>query len=239
MKRTMWGLSAMALSLVFGAVVALGSLTAMRGKLDTDMLTRQPFSIPTILVSCLDPLAILLEIAAIVLIVLDSRQFGVLQHRLAWAAAILYLVWAAANLLGFLPLSLLSAQNGSRSLALTGQWIKAISALLAFAVPALLAFGLSRKVMRVGLVLGWLLSAIGGFGSVAMAISHLRLEAIRAAGQTLYVAKFNVDYTTGVYPALLVASHVGGLLYLMVYAYLARKMWLRVRAGSGAQASTA
>ena len=170
------------------------------------------------------------KVELVVLIVLDSRQFGVLQHRLAWAAAILYCVWAVANLFGFLPLSLLSAQNGSLSLALTGQWIKAISALLAFAVPALLVVGLSPKAMRVGLGLGWLLSAIGGFGSVAMAISHLQLEPISAAGQTLYVAKFSVDYTAGVYPALLAASHVGGLLYLVVYVYLARKLWLQVRA---------
>lgn len=169
----------------------------------------------------------------------DRRQFGTLHRRLAWAAAILYLVWAAANLFGFLPLSFLSTQNGSLSLALAGQWIKAASALLAFAVPALLVFGLSPRALRVGLGLGWLLSAIGGFGSIATAISHFQLTPITAAGRTLYVAKFAVDYTAGAYPALLTASHIGGLLYLVLYLYLVRRMWLRTRASSVAQVSVA
>jgi hypothetical protein len=221
MKRTTFGLSAMTLSLVFGWIIALGSLLATRGQLDTKALTSQAFNLPTILVSCLDPMSILLEIAAIVLILRDSRQFGTLHRRLAWIAAIVYILWATANLLGFLPLSFISAMNGSRSMALTGQWIKALSALLAFLVPVLLVFGISSRALRAILGFGWLFSAMGGFGGIAISLSNFQLEAINTAGQTMYVTKLNVDYTQGLYPTLLMIGYIGGLLYLLVYAYLA------------------
>jgi sugar phosphate isomerase/epimerase len=70
---------------------------------------------------------------------------------------------------------------------------------------------------------------MGGFGSVALSIGHLQLVPIQAAGQTLHVARFQVDYTSGLYPALLTIGHVGGLLYLVVYLYLARKLWVQGR----------
>ena len=229
MRRTAWGLSAMCGSLALGTVISVGSLIASRGQLDSDALTRQPLSVPTLLVSCLDPLAILLEIAAIVLIVRDRRQFGDAHRCLARTAAGLYIAWAAANLLGFLPLSFVGARSGSLPVALAGQWVKAVAGLLAYAVPAVLAFGLSGRVVRVGLCLGLLLSAVGGLGTVGMTIGHFRLQPVTAAGQTLYVAKLSVDYTAGLYPALLATSYAGGALYLLGYIYLARRAWLGER----------
>jgi hypothetical protein len=220
MKRTGLGLSAMTLSLLFGWTIALGSLLATRGQLDTKLLTRQPFNLPTLLVTCLDPMAILLEIAAIILILRESQQVSTLHHRFARMAMIVYIAWAIANLLGFLPLSFMGAINGSRSMALTGQWIKASAALLAFLVPALLVFGISSRALRSMLGLGWLLSAVGSFGSIVISLKNFELEAMSAAGQTMYVTKLNVDYTQGMYPALLLIGYTGGFLYLLVYAYL-------------------
>jgi hypothetical protein len=239
MRRTAWGLSAMSVSLALGTVIAVGSLIALRGQLDSDALTRQPLSVPTVLVSCLDPLAILFEIAAIVLIVRDGRQFGVGHRRFARAAAGLYVTWAAANLLGFLPLSYLGLRSGSLPVALAGQWVKAVAGLLAYAVPAMLAFGLGGRVPRVGLCLGLLLSAVGSFGTVAMSLCDFQLQPITAAGQIMYVAKLSVDYTTGLYPALLATSYTGGALYLLVYIYLARQAWLRERSASVTRVSAA
>jgi hypothetical protein len=219
-KRTVLGLSAMSFSLICGTIISLGSLVAMRGQLDSEVLTQRPFSLPSLLVSCLDPLAVLMEIVALVLIVRDSRRFGAFHRHLTWAAVGLYTAWAAANVLGFLPLSLISAWSGSRSSALAGQWIKAIAALLAYLVPALLVFGLSPRPLRIALGLGLFLSVIGSFGVIALSIAHLELEPIAAAGQTLHVAKFNIDYTRGLFPVLMIAGQLGGALYLAVYACL-------------------
>ena len=222
MKQTIWGLLAMSVSLLLGTIISVGSLMATGGQLNTEVLTHSSYgmSLPTILVSCLDPLAIVLEIAAIILIVRGSRQFGQEHRRLAWTAAILYVAWAAANFLGFLPLTFLSTMNGSLTLALAGQWIKAFAALLAFLVPMLLILGFSPKVLRLGLTLGFCLSIIGSFSVIALAITHFQLERIVVAGQALYVAKLNMDYTQGIYPILLLIGHAGGILYLLVYAYL-------------------
>jgi hypothetical protein len=229
MRKTAWGLSAMTLSLLLGTIIAVGSLMAMGGRMDTEALTSRPLGLPTLLVTCLDPLAIVLEIAAIVLILGGSRPVGAFHRRLAWSAAILYVIWAGANLLGFLPLSFLATRDGSLALARAGQWIKAISAVLAYAVPALLVFGLSPKGLRAAVGLGLLLSTLGGFGSVALTISELQLEPITAAGQTLYVARFSVDYATGPYPLLLGISYTGGLIYLLAYGWLAWHTWQQER----------
>jgi hypothetical protein len=229
MRKTAWGLSAMTLSLLLGMIISVGSLVAMGGQMDTEVLTSQPLGLPTMLVTCLDPLAILLEIAAIVLILRDSPQVGAFHRRLAWSAAILYAVWAAANLLGFLPLSLIAARNGSLALARAGQWVKVVAAPLAYAVPALLVLGLSPKRLRAAVGAGLLLSAVGSFGTVALTISQLQLEPTKAAGGTLYVTRFSVDYGAGPYPVMLAMSYVGGLVYLLAYGWLAWQAWQRER----------
>jgi len=221
MKRTMWGLWAMCASLLLGTVIALGSLISTGGQLDTRDLAANPMNASTLLVACIDPLAILLEIAAIVLIVSHARRFGPLHQRTAWAAAILYILWAAANLLGFLPLSLLSMQNGSLDMALAGQWVKAGAALLAYTVPALLVFGLGNCATCAGTALGWLISAIGNFATLARTIPAIALEPIMVGDRTMYAVQFSVDYTGGIYPFLLAMGYIGGALYLAVYLYLA------------------
>jgi len=222
----MWGLLAICVSLLLGTVIALGSLISTGGQLNTHNLTGTPISVPTLLVTCIDPLAILLEIVAIVLIASVARRFGTLHHRLAWAAAILYILWAAANLLGFLPLSLLSMQNGSLEMALAGQWVKAGAALLAYTVPALLVFGLGTRVTRAGTALGWLISAIGNFVTLARTIPAIALEPMMVGERTMYAVQFSVDYAVGIYPFLLAMGYVGGALYLAVYLYLA---WQQMR----------
>ena len=239
MKRTVLGLSAMSISLLCGTIISLGSLVAMRGQLNSELLSQRPFSLPSLLVTCLDPLAVLMEIGALVLIVRDSRRFGASHRRLAWAAMGLYIAWAAANLFGFLPLSFMSALNGSRSLALAGQWVKALAALLAYLVPLLLVFGLSPRPWRIALGLGLFLSVIGSFGVIALSIAHLQLAPIAAAGQTLYVARFSIDYTKGLFPTLLVAGHLGGALYLVVYARLLWMAWQGMCSSPVLQESTA
>ena len=97
MKRTAWAMLAMSILFLLGTIIAVGSLVSMGGRLDTARLIAAPLSVPTVLVSCLDPLAILLEIVAIVLIVMDSKQVGNPHHRLAWTAAIFFAIWGVLN----------------------------------------------------------------------------------------------------------------------------------------------
>ena len=229
MKRTTYGLTAMLVSLLLGMVVTISSLLSMGGRLDSTALTA--FSLPTILVSCLDPLAILLEIAAIVLILLGSRQVGGLHHRLAWAAAILFAIWGIANLGVFIPLSFLGMQRGSMTLVKAGQFVKAGVALLQYSVPFLLVFSLTRKWSRALLWLALLLTVIGNFGVVMLTISGIRLEPLEIPGQTMYTPSFDVDYTVGTYPFLLALGYLGGLLYILVYTLLTWRSWSGVSKG--------
>jgi hypothetical protein len=232
LKRTAWGLTAMLVSFLLGAVIALGSLAAMGGRLDTAALAAQPLSVPTLLVTCLDPFAILLEIVAVVLIVMDSRRFGAVHRRLAWTAVVFFVIWAIANLGVFLPLSFLGMQRGSVFMVKTAQMVKAGAALLQYSIPFLLAFGLARGAPRLLLWLALALTVVGNFGVVALPIAGLRLQPVESLGQTMYVPRFDIDYTAGAYPALLALGYIGGVLYMLVYALLSWWTWKAVPARS-------
>lgn len=231
MKRTSLGLSAMVGSFLLGTIIAAGSLIAMEGRMDTATLTAQPFSVPTLLVACLDPLAILLEIAALALLAMGSRQVGDLHRRLVWTAVAFFATWVVANLGGFVPLSFIGMRRGSIGLVKTGQMVKAGAALLQYAVPFLLAFGLTRGWSRTALWLALGLSAAGNFGVITLPISGLELEHLGIPGQSMYAPRFAVDYTTGAYPILLTLGYVGGVLYTVVYVYLAWQTWRKARGG--------
>ena len=221
----------MCMSFLLGTIIAVGSFVSMRGKLDTERLTAAPLSAPTVLVSCLDPLAILLEIAAIVLVLMDSRRVGGLHRRLAWTAAAFFLGWGALNLGLFLPLSFAGMQRGSSALVRMGQVVKAGAALLQYAVPFLLIYGLSRKRSRTVLWLALMLTVVGSLGVVALTIGSVELARVESAGQTLYVPRFSVDYTSGLYPILLGMGYAGGALYLIAYGLLAARFFREDRVG--------
>jgi hypothetical protein len=232
MKRTAWGLVAMLVSFLLGTIIALGSLTAMSGRLDTAALTAQPFNVPTLLVTCLDPFAMVLEIVAIILIVMDSRQSGGIHRRLAWTAAVFFAIWAIANVGVFLPLSFLGMQRGSLSLVKTAQMVKAGAAVLQYTIPFLLAFGLTRQAPRALLWLALAFTAVGNFGVVTLPIGAIQLQPVESFGQTMYVPQFNVDYTAGLYPILLAFGYIGGALYMLVYAFLAWRTWQVIHSSS-------
>jgi hypothetical protein len=221
----------MLVSLLLGTVIAVGSLVAMRGRLATETLTAQPLNVSTVLVACLDPLAILLEIVTIVLIVWDSGQVGNPHRRLAWTAAVLFILWGLANFGLFLPLSFLGMRRGSLPLFKAGQMIKAGAALFQYSIPFLLAIGLSDRLPRTLLWLALILTVVGNFGVVTLPIAGMRLTAVESLGQTMYAPQFSVDYTTGWYPVLLALGYAGGALYLLAYAALAWGTWNLVRAG--------
>jgi hypothetical protein len=220
MKRTTWATMAMSLSFLLGTIIALGSLISMGGHLDTASLMASPLNVPTILVSCLDPLTILLELVAIVLIVMDSKQVGTRHRYLAWTALIFFIVWSVLNVGVFLPLSFIGAQRGSLKLIRIAQMVKAGAGLLQYNLPFLLVYEISRKTSRVLLWAALILTVVGNFGVVIPAVSNITLEAVETTGQTVYAPRLNIDYRQGIYPILLGAGYTGGALYMAAYGWL-------------------
>lgn len=220
MKRTKWATLAMSISFLLGTIIAVGSLVSMGGRLDTASLTATPFSVPTLLVTCLDPLTILLEIAAIILMVMESKRVGNPHRRLAWLAAIFFIIWGVLNLGVFLPLSFIGTQRGSLSMIKTAQKVKAGAALLQYAIPFLLVYGVSHRLPRVLLWAALFLTIVGNFGTITIPISTMTLEEIETAGQTMYAPRLDIDYREGIYPLLLGLGYAGGALYMIVYGLL-------------------
>jgi hypothetical protein len=223
-------------SLLLGFLISGGSLVAMGGRLDSAALAARPLGLPNLLVACLDPAAVALEIAAIVLIILDSRQSTGVHRLLALLAGVFFALWAIANLGGFLPPSFMGMQRGSLALVKAGQWVKMLAALLQYSVPFLLVFGLSHGLSRALLWLALILTVAGNLGTVALTISGIQLELVEYSGQTLYAPRFQADYRTGIRMVLLALGYLGGILYIGVYAILTWHTWRMVRIDSEAGA---
>ncbi len=222
MKRTAWGIAAMGLSFLLGTIIAVGSLISMGGQLDTARLTETPLSAPTVLVTCLDPFVILLEIAAIALIVIDSKSVGNSHRRLAWISTVAFVIWGVLNLGVFLPLSFIGMQRGSLALVKAGMTVKAVAGLLQYAIPFLLVYKLSHGI-HISRLLLWaalILTVVGNFGVVMRPLGGITLDAVETAGRTMYAPRFDVDYTRGWYPLLLGMGYAGGFLYMVAYGLL-------------------
>jgi hypothetical protein len=111
-------------------------------------------------------------------------------------------------------------RRGSLRMVKAGQMVKAGAALLQYAIPFLLVYGLSRKAPRVLLWAALILTVVGNFGVVVLPIRSIALEAVDTAGQTLYAPQFSIDYTQGLYPVLLGMGYTGGALYMIAYGLL-------------------
>ena len=220
MRKIKVGLIAMLVSFGLSAIVGLGSLLSTGGNIDTSVMSKATLAVPTLLVSLLTPLALILEIVAIVLIVRGSKYAGRTQRRMALLALWFFIAWAAANVFGFLPLTFFALKSGSLGVLRAGQGTKAVAALLQYAVPFLLVFRLTRGWARLTLWLGLVLTVVGNFATVALGASAMSLRAVSEPTIVSHVPTFAVDYTTGLYPLLLAMGYAGGLLYIASYLSL-------------------
>jgi hypothetical protein len=220
LRRTRLGVCLMLISMVLGMAVALASLVSMRGQLDTDTMSGPTLSLPTILISLFSPVGILLEIVALVLILLNSREIGGLHRRLTLAALWFLIAWGAANMGGFLPLTFVAIQRGSVGMLRAGQMVKAIAAVFQYAVPFLLVFGLALPSVRRLLWPALILTIIGNFTTVALGGASMELVASEASGLVTHVPRLAVDYTRGIYPFALGVGYIGGFLYILAYGIL-------------------
>ena len=219
-KYTKWGLWAMLFSFLLSFIIAMGSLIAVEGELEAETIASQPISIPVLLVTFLDPLAILLEILAIVFIFIERRHFGALHQRLALIAMIFFIAWAIANFAVFIPLSFLGMKQGSLSMVKTGQMVKAGAALLQYSIPFLLIFGLSSKLSKKLLYLALAFTVVGNFVMVVLPIRGIQLVPVETG---LCSLQFGVNYSTGIYPLLLFMGYLGCIIYMISYAILIKE----------------
>jgi hypothetical protein len=227
-KYTKWGLWAMLFSFLLSFIIAMGSLIAVEGELEAETIASQPISIPVLLVTFLDPLAILLEILAIVFIFIERRHFGALHQRLALIAMIFFIAWAIANFAVFIPLSFLGMKQGSLSMVKTGQMVKAGAALLQYSIPLLLQysipflliFGLSSKLSKKLLYLALAFTVVGNFVMVVLPIRGIQLVPVETG---LYTLQFSVNYFTGICPLLLFMGYLGCIIYMISYAILIKE----------------
>jgi hypothetical protein len=210
----------MLVSFALGIIVAVGSFVSMRGHLDSAAMQDAPLGLTTVLVSLLTPWAIILEIVAIVLVMLDSRLVGGLHRRLSFTAFWFLIAWGVANLGGFLPLSFVALQRGSVELLRLGQMVKALAAVLQYSIPFLLVFGMAAPGVRKLLWPALLLTVIGNFATVAMGGLSMELQPLDGAGAVSYAPRITVDYTRGLYPLTLAMGYAGGLLYILAYGLL-------------------
>jgi len=70
-------------------------------------------------------------------------------------------------------------------------------------------------------LVGSLTDGRGSFAVVVLPIGGMELAAVEAAGQTLHVPRFAVDYTSGLYAVLLGLGYAGGVMYMIAYVLLA------------------
>jgi len=225
-RHTRIGLSAMLLSMILSEVISLSSLVPTGGRLTSENIA-SPFSIATILVSLLEPVALILEIIAIVLIASDSkRSTGASIHRrLTFTAGALLIAWAALNFVVYLPLSLLGMKTGSLQLVRLALAVKVAAALFQYSIPFLLVYGIARNgKTRLALWAALIATIVGGLGVVATPIANVRLELVAVSDNRFYVPRYEIDYTSWPYPAFLALSQSGGILYILVYAITVTKL---------------
>lgn len=213
-KPAKTGLWIMLLSMILSEALSLGSLVLTRWKLSPGHASG------TTMLSFLSFLAVVLEIAAIALMVAVRRV-----RRLAVAAAMFFIAWAILNLAVYTPLVFIGVSRGSIELVKLGLGVKAAAAILQYSIPLLLAYGLARSsgIKRV-LWLALVLAIVGGLGILVLPILSVRLEQVVASSGKLYVPKYEVEYASWPYPILLLFSHLGGILYMVAYAIIIRKL---------------
>lgn len=226
MKSTRVGLLLMLLSMSLSEVVSLSFLVSTGGKLASENIA-SPFNIATIIVSFLEPVALLLEIIAIIIVVSDSKRLTEtgIHRRLALTAGLLFVAWAILNFIVYLPLSLLGMKTGSLQLVRLALATKTIAALFQYPIPFLLVYGIaSDSRIKLALWAALILTILGGLEVIITPITGVGLKQVPVQGNKFYVPRYEIDYTSWPYPVFLVLSHSGGILYMLVYAITIRKL---------------
>ena len=221
LKLTPMALLFMIICMLLGFTIAIGSLASMGGELRTEALS--PLSAPTILVSILDPLAIVLEFAAVIMIFVEARKMGGAHRKLTSLSLCFLVAWLVLNFGVFVPASFVGLASGSLSLVRVALAVKSSAAILQYIIPLTLIYGLASLREKKLLLPAAALTTAGNFLLTLLPIWSVKLTLTRLAGMMLvYRPVVEVNYLSQPYLTLLLMGYVGGILYMTAYisAYL-------------------
>ena len=216
LKLTPMALLFMIICMLLGFTIAMGSLISMGGELRTEALP--PLSIPTILVSILDPLAIVLEFVAVIMIFVEARKMGGVHRKLTSLSLCFLIAWLVLNFGVFTPISLMGLTSGSLSLVRIALAVKSSAAILQYIIPLTLIYGLASVREKKLLLPAAALTTTGNFLLILLPIWSVRLTLTRLAGMMLiYRPVIEVNYLSQPYLTLLLMGYIGGILYMTAY----------------------
>ena len=215
-SRTRSAILLMIICMFLSLVIGIGSLISMGGELRTE--TMSPFSIPTILVSTLDPLAIALEFAAVIMIFVEAGKMGGVHRKLASLSLCFLIAWLVLNFGVFIPMSFAGLASGSLSLVRMALAVKSSAAIPQYIIPLTLIYGLASVREKKLLLPAAALTTAGNLLLTLLPVWSLKLTLTRLAGMMLiYRPVIEVNYLSQPYLTLLIIGYLGGILYLVAY----------------------
>ena len=215
-SRTRLAILLMILCMILSLVIGVGSLISTGGRLRSTLITA--FSIPTLLVTFLDPLAMALEFIAVILVFAESRKMDGIHRTLASLALGFLIAWLTLNFGAFLPTSFMGLLSGSIEVVRLGLIIKSIAAILQYLIPLILIYGIAEPFERKILIPASILTVAGNFLLTFLPIWFVRITPTSLSGEAqIYRPLIEVDYLSQPYLTLLIIGYLGGILYLIAY----------------------
>jgi hypothetical protein len=218
--KNAFGFALQAAALFFSLLLMCLEIITLRGYVLGGILGEKAYTGMALLTVCIEPLAVLLQVAAILVLARVHRTLGGTRLRLIVLAGYLYGAWAAVNLAGFLPLTFISGFTGWHWAVIAGQWVRGTATLLAFAVPAALGWSFVPPLGRWAFAGGFVLRAIGGMGSLALSLTRLRLDPMVIGRRIFYTPNLQMSPVSGFGIILGVVGLVGVAIYFFMYSAL-------------------
>ena len=222
--RLAWGVTLLAVSMLLEVILGIYGITNLNVEFDPDMVSAPTFSPLQTVMGCLTPINTVARLVGVLLIALGSRQIGGRQRLLAWGGFGLFLFSLLLTAVA-LCLSISATTQGSLSALVTATWVSILGTLLAYGGLALMVVQLSPPALRALLVAALVLFIAAQVGSVLITAGSMTMESYEMYGTTYYFPSINVDRTTGIMPALSIASVAGQGLLLAAFAALAISGW--------------
>lgn len=224
--RTSWGITLIGVSLLFGVIAIISSIiTMMNGQMNLDSLSSTGLSASTLLLSCLTPLAGILELIGIILLFQDSKKVSNLHRRLTLAGLVILALTFILSVVIPIPLGYIGTTTGNIDMMRVTYFIQMGSIILSSAFYVVVAWGITQIVHKSALIFSGVLASIGSIGAQIMASSTLKMQQMTMNGISVYTFLPDLNYTSGLYPLLNIVSLTGSVIAMVVYIVLAIQTW--------------